>query len=338
MADSFVQYSASGSTDTFTVTFPFISRDDVSVAVDGVDDPTFTWTSDTIVVLSSTPTAGQIVDIRRSTPSTNAAVDFSDGSVLSENALDTNTQQLLYIGQEQLDAATVSLKVGLSGHYEGASVRITDIADPVADQDVVTKAFLDASQSAQLSVINAAVASTAADVVLTNADVVSTNADVLLTNADVVSTNADVVTTNADVVLTNADVVLTGLDVVAAAASAATAVAAVNGGRTYVDKSTSFSLGVTGGGFQGSFAVTAAAALDISLDGSYTPAEGDWFEIKDIADTFGTYPVRLVLDNTEFYDPDGDTFSHVKLDFKETLSLRGTSYFFVYEAAKWRYL
>ena len=52
MANSKVQYTADGSTQAFAVTFPFISRNHVSVEVDGVA-ATFTWNNDSQILISS---------------------------------------------------------------------------------------------------------------------------------------------------------------------------------------------------------------------------------------------------------------------------------------------
>jgi hypothetical protein len=340
MALSFVQYTANGSTDTFSISFPYLSTTHIEVRVDDVLETGVTFPTPTTCLLTSTPTNGQVVEVRRVTPRATPLVDFSDASTLTESDLDTNKNQLFYLTQEQIDTADTALILAGDGSYDAGSRKIKNVANPTNAQDAVTVNYLNTTFT---SALNAAVAAAAADVVLTNADVVLTGLDVAATNADVVLTNADVVLTGLDVAATNADVVLTGLDVVAtnadvvaAAASAAAAAATANGGIAYTDKTSSFSLGVTGTAFGGRYAVTASAALDISLDGSYTPDEGDWFVIKDVDDTFDDYDVRLVLDDTEFFDPSGDSFTHVKLDFKSTLGLVGSSYTFVFEDGKWR--
>ena len=67
MANSKVQYTADGSTQTFAVTFPFISRSHVSVEVDGVA-ATFTWNNDSQILISSpTLSGGEAVLLIRST-------------------------------------------------------------------------------------------------------------------------------------------------------------------------------------------------------------------------------------------------------------------------------
>jgi|TARA_R110002074_G_scaffold327708_4_gene498143 hypothetical protein len=443
MALSYNQYSASGSTDTFAVAMPYILNTHISVKVDDVLETGITFPTTSTVKLTSTPTVGQVVEVRRTTPRTTPLVDFTDAATLTESDLDKNKNQLFYMSQEQIDTAEDSLVLAADDKYDANSKKIKNVADPVAAQEAVTVNYLNTTY---VSVFDAKIALTNADVALTNADVVLTNADVVLTNADVVSTNADVVLTNADVVLTNADValtnadelltradtvltaadvvtttadkattatnaaataadkvatnadvvlthadelltradtVLTAADVVSSASSAsaaatsataaassassaststtasatsataaatsataaatsATAAAAsastAEGAKAYTAKAASFEIADTGNPFIGRFGCTAGAAFDITLAGAYTPADGDWFVIWDVDDTFDDYTVRLVLDNTEFFDPAASTFSHVVLDFKTTLGLSGSKYTFAYDggASKWK--
>ena len=63
MAYSYVQYTANGSTQTFSVTFPFINADHVEAYVDNVEDTTFTWPTTATITLSAMPANGAIVRI-----------------------------------------------------------------------------------------------------------------------------------------------------------------------------------------------------------------------------------------------------------------------------------
>ena len=80
MARSFVQYTSAGE-PTYAVPFPYISQDHVSVAIDGVDDPTFTWPGGAFVQPTVPPSPGSVVEVRRTTPTT-PVIDYNDGSVL----------------------------------------------------------------------------------------------------------------------------------------------------------------------------------------------------------------------------------------------------------------
>ena len=107
MANSKVQYTADGSTQTFAVTFPFISRSHVSVEVDGVA-ATFTWNNDSQVLISSPTLSGsEKVLLIRSTSRDTRLVDYVDGSNLTETDLDLDSKQAFYMAQESLDELTL---------------------------------------------------------------------------------------------------------------------------------------------------------------------------------------------------------------------------------------
>ena len=107
MANSKVQYTADGSTQTFAVTFPFISRNHVSVEVDG-SAATFTWNNDSQITISSPTLSGsEVVLIARNTSQNTRLVDYVDGSNLTETDLDLDSRQAFYMAQESLDELTL---------------------------------------------------------------------------------------------------------------------------------------------------------------------------------------------------------------------------------------
>jgi hypothetical protein len=117
MANSKVQYTATGTTQTYAVTFPFLSRTHVTVTVDGVSD-SFTWNNDSEIVVATVLSGGEIVLIKRSTSVTARVVDFQDGSNLTELDLDQNSKQAFYMAQEALDELTLfgDALLATSGH------------------------------------------------------------------------------------------------------------------------------------------------------------------------------------------------------------------------------
>jgi hypothetical protein len=87
-----VFYTGDGSTVSWNVTFPFRSNSDVKVSVDGVD-ASFTWAAPSTIQISPAVGTGKSIRVYRQTAMTNRAVDFTDGSVLTENDLDTDSFQ-----------------------------------------------------------------------------------------------------------------------------------------------------------------------------------------------------------------------------------------------------
>lgn len=104
MANSSVRYVASGDTQEFAVTFPFISRTHVTVTVAG-SAATFTWNNDSLITVTDPAdiTSSQVVLIKRSTSPDTRLVDYVDGSNLSETDLDLDSKQAFYMAQEALD-------------------------------------------------------------------------------------------------------------------------------------------------------------------------------------------------------------------------------------------
>jgi hypothetical protein len=108
MANSSVRYVASGDTQEFAVTFPFISRTHVTVTVAG-SAATFTWNNDSLITVTDPAdiTSDQVVLIKRSTSPATRLVDYVDGSNLSETDLDLDSKQAFYMAQEALDELTL---------------------------------------------------------------------------------------------------------------------------------------------------------------------------------------------------------------------------------------
>jgi microcystin-dependent protein len=111
---SYVQYPGNGSTTSFTVTFPYLLRAHVKLyyglslqsggytqlLVDGVN---YNWVNSTTVLLTAAPANGVTLTVRRETPTDSRLVDWSDGSGLIADNLDTADLQNFYSVQEQKD-------------------------------------------------------------------------------------------------------------------------------------------------------------------------------------------------------------------------------------------
>jgi len=149
MSLSYVQYSGDGETTDFSLTFPYISRSHVAVAVDGLP-VSFSWVGQSIVRVASAPIEGSVIEIRRSTPSTNLLVDFVDGATLTETDLDLSARQNLYVAQEATDKGNSALNSGSDGTFDFGNRRIKNVADPVNAQDGVNKQWVETAMTSQL--------------------------------------------------------------------------------------------------------------------------------------------------------------------------------------------
>lgn len=146
MPVSTVTYTANGSTNQFSITFPYIDAAHVLVSVNDAS-ASFTFHNSTTVQLSSTPTSGQTVVVYRQTPSS-ALVDFTDGSTLFESDLDLANTQARYLSEEARDRAdsaittvtankaNIDTVAGITGDVTtvaGISANVTTVAGDTAE-------------------------------------------------------------------------------------------------------------------------------------------------------------------------------------------------------------
>ena len=155
---SLVRYTGDGSNRTFTVPFPYLDSSDVEVYIDGVATTAFTFLSESSIQTTVAPAIGAIVTVKRNTQKDSKLVDFTNGSILDEAALDLENDQLMYIAQENADVATDSIVIGSDGAVNFTGRILRNVADPVADTDVATKGYITNS-------LDAAVATATADAV-----------------------------------------------------------------------------------------------------------------------------------------------------------------------------
>lgn len=158
MPNSFVAYTANGSTTTYSFAGidDYLSTGYIKVYIDNSLQTTG-YTLDTAganenVVFTTAPAAGKIIKIARETPSTSAGfasniVDFSDGSVLTAADLDKGFKGMLHIVQEGNDTGSGALPKTADGlSWDGGAKKMTNLANGESAQDAVTKAQLDAAQ------------------------------------------------------------------------------------------------------------------------------------------------------------------------------------------------
>jgi len=143
MAYSYVIYTPDGATQTFTVTFPFINTEHVKAFVDDVEDTTFTWPTSSTITLTAMPDAGSNVVIKRNTPQDERLVDFQPGNTISEDNLDTDSDQNFFAMQEVLEEHSNKLGLDvLDSEWDAESYQMKNLAAPTEDRHIVTLAYL----------------------------------------------------------------------------------------------------------------------------------------------------------------------------------------------------
>ena len=144
MANSFVRYTGNGSTTQYAVSFSYRDQADVTVTINGVATTAFTWNAaGTQITFNSAPASASAIEIRRRTSQASRLVDYAAGSVLTENDLDTDSNQAFFMGQEAIDDAGDVIKLDAANfQWDVQSKRLTNVADPVNNTDGVNKQFI----------------------------------------------------------------------------------------------------------------------------------------------------------------------------------------------------
>ena len=184
MANSYVEYTANGSTNQFDITFSYIDRTHIKVYINNVEDTSFTFINDNRIQTSSMPSNGQVVKVDRDTPTTARLVDFQDGSVLTETDLDKSANQNFFIAQETEDEVASKLGQNNSGVFDAINKRIINVGTPTAGTDAANKTYIDtqtnnaftSASNAATSETNAAASATAAAASATTASTKATEA------------------------------------------------------------------------------------------------------------------------------------------------------------------
>lgn len=137
---SYAHTTGDGVTRNFDVPCEYLSKAHISVKVDGVAVP-FSWIDTYRLLTATAPPSGSVVEVRRTTPRTDRLVTFTDGSTLVQSDLNTSTLQSFFLSQEAFDQGAASMAVTEDGAYSAQNRRISNVANPVNGQDVVTKAW-----------------------------------------------------------------------------------------------------------------------------------------------------------------------------------------------------
>lgn len=284
MALSYVQYPGTGSQQTYAIPFPYLNRSDISVKVDLNLNPSFSFDDDQTIRITPAPVTGSVVEIRRNTPRDVRLVDFTDGSVLTESDLDLANTQVFYIVQEAIDIAGGTLELLADASYSAGGRRVSNVGDPLAANDVVSKQYFEGTFLPQMQALLTQTT--------TNRNATDTNkaaTDTALASAVAARDLAiqyrdttqglrdDVVTRQADVVARQDDVTTKQADVSAKYSTVNTKASEVvtNAATVAADKATVAADKATTQGYKDAAAASAAAAATYDPAQFYTKAQTD---------------------------------------------------------------
>ena len=147
-ANTSTSHTGNGSAGPFSISFAYVGEIDVDVFVGGVlktNNTHYTFTSATQITFTSgnEPANGATILIQRDTEIGSAQVDFTDGSVLTETDLDTNTKQLLFGIQELTDdyvkrdgTQTIKANLVFEGSTDDDNETTLAITNPTDDRTI----------------------------------------------------------------------------------------------------------------------------------------------------------------------------------------------------------
>jgi len=100
---SFIQYKVTGSESNFSFPFDYISQDNITVYLNSDTTTAFSFLSSNEIHLTTPAVTDDIITIRRFTQRSERLVDFEQGSQLTEQVLDTDSNQMFFLAQEAID-------------------------------------------------------------------------------------------------------------------------------------------------------------------------------------------------------------------------------------------
>src|SRR5210317_668278 len=102
-----VEYTGNGSDNAWTVPFTYLKKSHVKLYVDGAEDTTFTWLTDSSIAATTTPGDGLTVLIQRVTPRSTLDTTIPASGTFRGQDLNNQAIQALYVADEAYDTISI---------------------------------------------------------------------------------------------------------------------------------------------------------------------------------------------------------------------------------------
>lgn len=196
-----IYLTSSSSVKDYNFAFDYINKTYIKVKI-GVGAEPLKYGSDYTVVdhtvrLVHNPPDKQLLEIYRETP-TDRTVEWYDSSILRAKDLNLYNIQMLHINEENIDKLLDSgiQEDKLDSKWDGRLKVLKNLADPVEDQDAVTKSYLSKTKDSfiQQATVLRDTAKQQADIAVANAkhtDTVKQSVDTTKAAIDVIKSDID---------------------------------------------------------------------------------------------------------------------------------------------------
>ena len=139
--NTFTNHTGNGTEVNYSISFEYITTSEIVVTVAGVTKTLgthYTVSGSTVTfTVGNVPANSAAIKFQRNTNISTKAIDFQDGSVLTEADLDSNTNQVLFAQQEIIDKLA-GIEEGATGDQTNAEIRTA--VEAATDSNVFTDA------------------------------------------------------------------------------------------------------------------------------------------------------------------------------------------------------
>lgn len=145
-------YTGNGTTDSFLVGFDYLRKSFVEVYLDellqelGVD---YEFSTDNVITFGTAPAIGVDILIMRNTLVKETIVSYIDPAILSASDLNKSFTQPIHLIQElKDDVSELEINKDINGNLDLGGTRVVNSGQPVNDNDLATKIYVDTNDDA----------------------------------------------------------------------------------------------------------------------------------------------------------------------------------------------